>query len=412
MNLYQPDTLALNIRPELVKAVSMNLKTKAGTGQGRLLSSLLYAMVWLLWCTCRASGANETSRCEICTDYLTNKVYIVEDPVRQVKKHICLKCSKAKVVCSICGLATVPKTQRKLDDGRILCELDGRGAILNEDEAKAIFQEVKRDVQDVFKRFGPMPDTNVTAYLVNKTDFIKEYFRKPSVDNPERLLGLTRSISKDGTNFEHHIYLLSGLLRPEFAAICAHEYTHAWLNERSTPTRTMNKDTIEGFCELIALKYVTAKGYKLEVSRILENEYTRGQVHAMIAAEERYQFYRVIDWIERGVDSWIDKDRIEQVINLKDKTSGGPASVPLWQQTTVRTAVPKTLTLRGISGSGARRFALINDKTLEVGEFAKVRLGSTNTVVRCVAIDDSSVTIEIGDTKERRTLSLSPKLGK
>ncbi len=378
------------------------------------LCAIAFAVVCVAW-PFRAAGANpndKSMQCEICSDNITNRVFIAYDKIRQVKKHICEKCSKSKTLCASCNLATIPKSQRKLDDGRVLCAQDAKVAVLNEEQARIIYSQVQRDVQDYFKRFGNFPDHNITVHLVNQTDFIKEYFRKPSVDKPEELVGLTRSISEDGTNFNHHIYLLSGLTRAEFEAVCAHEYTHTWLNERSTPARTMNKDTVEGFCELIAWKYATSKGHKLAASGILENNYTRGQIHAMIAAEERYQFHRVIDWIERGMDSWIDKDQLEQVIKLKDKPSDHSVGVPLWQQATARTAVPQTLELRGISGSAKRRFALVNDKTLEVGESAKIRIGSTNVIVHCLAIDETSVTLTIGDAKERRTLALAPKITK
>ena len=360
----------------------------------------------------RVPGAEDLTRCEICREYFSGDIYAVTDPIRQVKKHICLKCSKATTVCSICGLAVNPKTLRKLDDGRILCELDGKSAVLSEDEARAIFQEVKREVQAIFTRFGPFPDENITAHLVSRDDFIKEYHRKPSIDDPEKLLGLTRSLSQGGSNHVHHIYLLSGVSRPQFMATCAHEYAHTWLNERFAPTRTMNKDTVEGFCELIAWKYISSKGYKAEVNRILENQYTRGQVHALIAAEEKYQFYRVLDWVERGVDSWIDKDQLERLLQLKEKVVDDAPVVPLWQQTTVRTAVPDTLTLRGISTIGTRRFALVNDRTLDTGESARVRVGASNVVVRCVEIRDASVLLEVGSDKQALQLFLSPNATK
>lgn len=378
------------------------------------LCAIAFAVFCLAW-PLRAASANPNDKslqCEICSDYVTNQVFVAYDKIRQVKKHICEKCSKSKTLCASCNLATVPKSQRKLDDGRVLCAQDAKVAVLDEAQARIIYSQVQRDVQDIFKRFGKFPGDNITVHLVNQTDFIKEYFRKPSVDKPEELVGLTRTTSEDGTNFNHHIYLLSGLTRGEFEAVCAHEYTHTWLNERFTPARTMNKDTVEGFCELIAWKYTTSKGHKLAASGILENKYTRGQVHAMIAAEERYQFHRVIDWIERGMDSWIDKDQLEQVIKLKDKSSDQPVGVPLWQQATARTAVPQTLELRGISGSGKRRFALVNDKTLEIGESAKVRIGTTNVIVRCLVIDETSVTLSVGDSGDRRTLTLAPKTAK
>lgn len=374
----------------------------------RFVQWLSLVALWMLCGPGQAVGAEPPARCEICNGPFNDSIYLVTDPVRQVKKFICLKCSKSQTICSICRLAANPRTMQKLEDGRILCDLDSKGAVLDEREALALFQEVKRDVQGIFSRFGPFPEANITAYLVNRTDFIKEYFRKPSVDDPEKLLGLTRTLSQGGSNHTHHIYLLSGILRDQFMSVCAHEYTHAWLNERSTPARTMTKDTEEGFCELIAWKYSMSKGHKLEAARILENEYTRGQVHAMIAAEERYQFYRVVDWLERGVDSWIDGDRLEQVLRLKDKAGDDYSIVPLWQQITVPTTVPDTLILRGISTIGVRRFALVNDRTLDKGESGKVRVGTSNVVVRCVEIRDTSVLLEVGDDKKPLHLFLSP----
>ena len=381
-----------------------------GPNHGRcsiVVRSILFVLSALCWLRA-AIGGEAPTRCEICREAFTESIYVVTDPIRQVKKHICLKCSKSRTVCSICGLAANPKTLRKLDDGRILCELDSKGAVLSEEEARAIFQEVKRDVQGIFNRFGPFPDTNITAYLVSRDDFIKEYHRKPSVDDPEKLLGLTRTEYAGGSNQTHYIYLLSGVLRPQFMATCAHEYTHTWLNEHSDMARTLNKDTVEGFCELIAWKYTASKGYKIEVARILENEYTRGQVHALIAAEEQYQFYRVIDWIQRGVDSWVDKDRLERLLQLKEKPADDSPATPLWQQSTVRTTVPDILTLRGVSKSGGKRFALVNDRTFETGESLRVRVGASNVVVRCIEIHDDAVTLEVGNDKKQTKLILAP----
>ena len=372
-------------------------------GTINLARQILYAVVFVLSASVfdqrNAVAAEEPSSCEICREAFNGKIYVIEDPIRQVKKHICLKCSKSKTVCSICGLAANPKTILKLDDGRILCELDIKGAMLSEPEAREIFHEVKRDVQRMLARYGKVPDTNVTAYLVNQTDFIKEYQRKPGIEDPEKLLGLTHTQSRGGSNHVHHIYLLSGTLKPQFMAVCAHEYTHTWLNEHATQARTLNKDTEEGICEFIAWKYMTARGDRAEVNRILENPYTRGQVHALIAAEERYQFYRVIDWIRRGSDSWLDKDKLERMLVLKEESSEEPPGTPLWQQTTVRTTVPDTLVLRGISNNGRRRFALINDRTMEKGEAAKVRIGTSNVVVHCIEIRNGSVLVRVGEEK-------------
>ena len=361
-----------------------------------------------LWVASWALGDETPKNCEICKGPFGETVYVADDHIRQVKKHICLACSKSKVTCSACGLAANPRTLRKLDDGRVLCELDAKGAVLSETEAREIFHEVKREVQRMLAHWSPLPDMNVTAYLVNRNDFIKEFHRKASVESPEKLLGLTHSTS-DGTNHEHRIYLLSGVLKPEFMATCAHEYTHAWLNEHSTMTRTLHKDTVEGYCELVSWKFVAAKKDTNEMNRILESDYTRGQIDALITAEQRYQFHRVIDWIHRGEDSWLDQARLERLLALKTEPEAEADVEPLWQLPAVPTTVPGTLVLRGLSGTGERRLALINDQTLGKSEEARVRVGQTNVMVRCVEIREHSVLLRVNKEAEPFELFLPPK---
>lgn len=386
------------------------------TGTTPFFSTCFTALCFWLVILCtglvRSATAGEApTRCEICQEPFVDNIYVVDDPIRQVKKHICLACSKSKVICSACGLAANPRTLRKLSDGRILCELDVNGAVLSEFEAREIFQEVKRDVQRMLAHWAPLPDTNITAYLVDRNDFIKEYRRKPSMDDPDRLLGLTRSDSDDGTNYDHRVYLLSGVLKPQFMATCAHEYTHTWLNEHSDKTRTLHKDTGEGFCELMAWKYVAAKDDRAELNRILDNTYTRGQVEALIAAEQRYQFYRVIDWIHRGVDSWLDNDKLERLLVLKEAAAEELPAV-LWAQPAVLTRVPDTLVLRGVSGTGARRLAFVNDQTLEKNEQARVRVGGSNVLVRCLEIRERSVVLRLDGRSEPLELFLPRANGK
>jgi len=375
---------------------------------GRLRSALVLVSLWLVQA---ATAADAPTRCEICQEPFVDSIYVVDDPIRQVKKHICLACSKSKVLCSACGLAANPKTLRRLSDGRILCELDVNGAVLSEFEAREVFQEVKREVQRMLAHWAPLPDTNITAYLVDRADFIREFRRKPSVDDPDRLLGLTRSDTDDGTNYDHRVYLLSGVLKPQFMATCAHEYTHTWLNEHSDKTRTLHKDTVEGFCELMAWKYVTAKDDQAEQNRILDNTYTRGQVDALIGAERRYQFYRVIDWIHRGVDSWLDNDKLERLLVLKEVPTEELPAIR-WPRPTVPTRVPDTLMLRGISGTGTRRLAFINDQTLEKNEQVRVRVGGSNVLVRCLEIRERSVLLRLDGRSEAIELFLPRASGK
>ena len=63
------------------------------------------------------------------------------------------------------------------------------------------------------------------------------------------------------------------------------------------------------------------------------------------------------------------------------------------------------LVLKGISGSGNRKFALINGQILSAGEEAYVRTGAGLAKVKCLKISDTSVVLTVNDepaTKELR----------
>jgi protein disulfide-isomerase len=64
------------------------------------------------------------------------------------------------------------------------------------------------------------------------------------------------------------------------------------------------------------------------------------------------------------------------------------------------------LVLKGISGSGNARFALINNQTLAAGESGTVRLSSGAVKVRCVEIRPESVLVSIGESKEAQEIHL------
>ncbi len=350
-------------------------------------------------------GVEAASRCETCKAEFTKEYFVVEDMVRRVKRHVCEKCSKSDMVCSACDLAVHPKTMLKLEDGRLLCELDAKGAILSEDEARNIFNEVKRDVQTLLSHWPPLPDRNITVHLVNRDQFVKEYRRSPGFDHPEKLLGLTRSRLTPGTPPEHTIYLLNGVLKPQLVATCAHEYTHTWLHEHEKRTRQLDKDTVEGFCEFISWKLCALRNETNEIKRLLASDYTHGQIHALIAAEEKYPFHRVISWIHEGEDSWLDKDKLERLLAVKREDE--PAAAPAWVlPVTVPAPVPDTLTLKGISGAPGRRFALINDRTFARHEEGKVRVGRTHLTIRVEDIHETSVRLRIQGQADVTELAL------
>jgi hypothetical protein len=130
----------------------------------------------------------------------------------------------------------------------------------------------------------------------------------------------------------------------------------------------------------------------IEKKVILANAYTRGQINAFVQAENEQQFHRIVLWMKTGMDGLLVQTNSKRVLTLRDERSG----VPLWPPPPlVKTHVPDTLMLKGISGTANRRFALINDCTLRESEVGRVRVGTSNLTVRCVAIKERSAVIEV-----------------
>ncbi|MEP6663003.1 MAG: hypothetical protein ABJC04_04995 [Verrucomicrobiota bacterium] len=68
------------------------------------------------------------------------------------------------------------------------------------------------------------------------------------------------------------------------------------------------------------------------------------------------------------------------------------------------------LALKGISGAVGRRFALINNQTLAVGETASVRVINGQVRVRCLEIRENSVIVSVEGDSERKELRLRSNL--
>ena len=214
-----------------------------------------------------------------------------------------------------------------------------------------------------------------------------------------------------GDRFLYHISLLSYMRKSRLMAVCAHEYTHTWINENVGHDRKalLNRNSLEGFCELVAYKYMESRQETGEMQNIQKNNYTRGQIKVLIEANRKYGFDAVMEWIKSGEDNKLELDNLDRVRVLRDGApSGTPSVVPalLYVPPAAPSPVPNTLKLKGISGVPQHRFALINNITFEAGERRKVRVGGTNVTVECLEIRDKSVVVQVGKSNEREDLFL------
>jgi len=354
-----------------------------------LVISLLLALISPLF-------GQAPKKCVVCDTPLTGQpFYWVTTAALPEKQAVCETCSKLDTTCSHCRLP-VTGNAHKLEDGRWLCKRDYAAAIFSESESLRVFEAARRDVQRMLHGYGELPDRNITVSLVNSNDLAKLNVARPSWHTTSTLLGLTRTRLFPGGQYQHSIFLLNGLSAARLASVSAHEYAHAWIHENVQAERKLDPNAVEGFCELVAYKLAVERQEAAEKRIILANAYTRGQINSFVQAENNHQFHRVVGWMKSGVDELLPQVDNTRLLTLRDDD---PAPL-LWPPPPlVPTAVPDTLMLKGISGTVNRRFILINDRTLMKNEMGRVRVGTSNVVVRCLDIKDRSAVIEVQGTE-------------
>jgi hypothetical protein len=283
--------------------------------------------------------------------------------------------------------------------------------VFEEREALRIYEETRRELQGLLAGTGILPARNIRVALVDQTRLQSLNQTLPSAHDDANILGLTRSRVRNKTDFEHDIFLITGLGPARLAAVAAHEYTHTWIHENVPLDRQLERDSVEGFCELVAYKLMSARNEAIEKQVILANAYTRGQVNAFVQAESAHQFHRIVRWLKTGVDEILQPTNSAQVLVVRPDPA---AHVPTWPPPPQRaTAVPQQLELRGLSGPAHRRLALINDATLAAGDRVRVRTGSGAgfSHVRCLEIRPQSVLVQVEGEPTPRELILRAGAG-
>jgi len=354
-------------------------------------------------------AAPVSNKCAICGNDIGEVTYIVVDKVTEEKKHICLDCSKLPHDCFICGLP-VKRDFTELPDGRVLCARDAKDAVLDDDEAKKICDDVKEALDRLFARFVTFPGTNVETSVVDRVN-LQALFKVPGNDYEcPNILGYTQS----RTNFNrcvHQISLMSGLPRAELKSVCAHELSHAWVFENvpGARKRTLGRDAHEAFCELVAYKLMTSDEDEVQKAHIRRNHYTRGQIDLFIDADDRYGFNDIVDWMKYGVDSALHGDDLNRIRNVEIPSARPKKPAPLPVYARAPAPPSNSLVLKGITWNQNRPLAVINDRTFAPREMGGIRLGPTNAVIRCLSISETSVRIQFVSSGEEQELKLPPE---
>jgi len=368
---------------------------------GGLLCLLAYA-----YCCSPVIGA-DPNHCYVCGKLLGPAVYTVTDKMTHEKVFVCYECATCPDECYICGLPVRANVTR-LPDGRCLCARDARTAVLDETKAKETCEATRDTLDRMFSRFLTLPSTNVAVALVDRVALYDQFSVMGNDFECPDILGYIQSRTNQNC-LSHSISLMSALPQAEFQATCAHEYAHAWVFENVPPERrkSLSRDAHEGFCELLAYLLMDSLHEEEQMKRMLRNSYTRGQVNLFIAAEKKYGLNDVLDWMRWGASSRLkaaDPEDIRNVEMPRPKSSSA-ANGLVYART--QSPAPPVLLLKGISSATNQVLALINDQTFAVGECAKVRVGTTNVLVRCLAIGTRSARIQMVDSGKVSELYLT-----
>jgi hypothetical protein len=329
--------------------------------------------------------------CAICGEEIHGQTYFVTDRVTGEKVEVCSNCINLPR-CFICGLPV--KNGVQLPDGRWLCARDAKDAVLNPDDAVRIFNNVEDDLDKLFARYTTFP-TNVDVSAIDQVD-VDSVMNNSSVENSD-VLGFTQGVTVDGQK-RYKIGLLTGQSQAQLEEVCAHELSHAWVGENVPPERhaRLQRDTEEGFCEMMGYLLVDSKGEEGEKRRVLANAYTRGQVNLFVEAEQEYGFDEILDWMQYGVTDRLEEGHLDEIRDVKmpvSTFSANQAGRSIPTAAPVPAAAPTSLQLQGIMWSSLPS-AIINGHSFFAGDESTVSVGQSKVTVRCLNIGKNSVTLQ------------------
>jgi hypothetical protein len=371
--------------------------------------SFCFAVLALSWmCTLTDLIAADADVCAICGRPFVDIYYSIEDKVTLQKKHVCKECERTLQDCFVCGLpaGTNEAGFVQLPDRRVLCSRDARTAVLHEEEGVRICKEVHESLDRLFSRFTSFPDDNVTIEVMDRVS-LQDIFKLLGNDyHCPNVWGMTQTETNRG-HLQFRISLMTGLPLSWFQATCAHEFGHTWVAEHLSPERKarLDRDSEEGFCELVAFLFMESLHDHAQQALIQRNAYTRGQIDLFIDSCRSYGINEVLDWVQFGADGRLSAADPEAVRKL---ALHPPSAHPALSLGRIETKVPpgNELILRGIIWDKTRPLVIINDHTLGQNEAARLQLGSSNLLVRCVSITRDSVRLSFPELDKERILRL------
>ncbi len=345
------------------------------------------ALILFLFASAIVASAAETNfTCVVCGKTpLTGRIWMSKWGA------VCDDCYKLENHCSLCGLPIrVGDGSVKTGDGRFICRFDKRDAILDTAEAREVFVDTRRELMELFGRSFALnfPEVKVDLFDV-------DYWSEKGRDDGLHKFGFSSTRKNKSGVCTHEVVMLSGQRRTELVATAAHEYTHLWINENRPPEHAIAADTVEAICELSAYKLMEAQSQPEELSRILANPYTHGEIKKLVALEKENGVAYIQNWVKNGTTA---------ALETEVSALAAPVRKPALMFTNLPALLPAALKLDGLMLEGAKRRVIISGVSFAAGETRKVSLQNRTVQIRCREIRTDSVALEVDGMAEPLTL--------
>jgi hypothetical protein len=220
-------------------------------------------------CAACAAGA---PRCRSCGTPIGERYYEING-----RGPYCETCHATRQRCEVCGAPLDLQAQR-LPDGRAICSLCQRTAILDAERANELFQwviGVVASVLDLRLRIG------VRFVLTDRVGVLQQLQKvKPEqAQDVNHVLGV---YVRDGRR--RTLYAQNGLPQILFIQVVAHEWAHAWQAENCPLVRDIL--IVEGFAEWVAYKVLQAMQASKKMALMLARTDLYGEGLRLILAYE------------------------------------------------------------------------------------------------------------------------------
>ena len=348
-------------------------------------------MLWLILAGLAAQAEETNYFCILCgKGPLTGRVW------QSKWGYICNDCySNAENHCSICGMP-ITTGYGKTGDGRFICKFDLPNTIMDVDQAQDVFADVRGDLLQVIGSGFALqyPEVKVTMFDV-------DYWSEAGRDDGLHKYGFSyTSRTKKSGECTHEVVMLSGRLRKEVSATAAHEYTHLWINENKPESHVLEKDTLEGICELVSYKLMESRGDTNQEQRILENPYTHGEIVKLVAFEQDHGMAYILNWIKNGTTATLEES------DTTETAVAGPIRTPVVTYANVPAPLPRTLRLSGLMLGGGKPQAIVDGASFQVGDDKTIKLASGPVDVRCLAIRENEAVLKVEGLTDPITLKM------